>query len=161
MPSFDVVSELNMQEVDNAVNQASKEIIGRFDFKGSASKIEWDKKELSLVADNDYRITSMRDILQTKLHKRGIDLRAIKFEDPEAIGGQLMRQKISLKQGIDKEISKKIIQAIKDKKLKVQPQLQDDKIKVTGKSIDELQGTIQFLKSQTFDVPLQFENMRS
>lgn len=161
MPSFDIVSEVNWQEVDNAVNQAKKEIEGRYDFKGSKSEIMWDKKELTVMGDDDYKMEAMKDILQTKLHRRGIDIKAFKFEKAEAAGGQMMRQKVTVQQGVDREVAKEIMKAIKDSKLKVQAQIADDKIRVTSKSIDELQSAIALVRGGGFTIPLQFNNMRS
>lgn len=161
MPSFDIVSQLNMQEVDNAINQARKEVEGRYDFKGSKAEINWDKKEVTLLAEDDYKLGTMVDILQTKMGKRGVDLRALKLSKIEPAGGKTLRQKITFSQGIEKEKAKEVIKFIKDAKLKVQPQIMDDKVRVTSKSIDELQTTIQSLKSQNFEIPLQFDNMRS
>ena len=161
MPSFDIVSELNMQEVDSAINQARKEVEGRYDFKGSKSEINWDKKEVTLLAEDDYKLGAMVDILQTKMGKRGVDLRSLKLSEPEPAGGKFLRQKITFSQGIEKEKAKDVIKFIKDSKLKVQPQIMDDKIRVTSKSIDELQATMQTLRGQNFEIPLQFNNMRS
>jgi uncharacterized protein YajQ (UPF0234 family) len=161
MPSFDIVSELNLQEIDNAVNQARKEIEGRYDFRGSACEIQWDKKEITLMGDDDYKMNAMRDILQTKIHRRGLDIRALQFEKVEPAGGQLQRQKIKLVQGIEKEIAKDISKLIRDSKLKVQAQIVDDKVRVTSKSIDELQETMSLIRGKNFAVPLQFNNMRS
>jgi len=161
MPSFDIVSELDLQEVDNAINQARKEVEGRYDFKGSKAEIQWDKKEITLLAEDDYKVEAMGSILQTKLHRRGIDIKAIKFEKPEAAGGRMLRQKVTLVQGIDREVAKDIIKLIKDSKLKVQPAIADDKIKVTSKSIDELQECIRVVRGGNFPVPLQYNNMRS
>lgn len=161
MPSFDIVSELNLQEVDNAINQARKEVEGRYDFKGSHCEIQWDKKEITLLAEDDYKIEQMGSILQTKLHRRGIDIKAVKFEKAEPAGGKMLRQKVTLQQGIDREVAKEVIQAIKDTKLKVQPQIADDKVKVTGKNIDDLQECIRVIRSGSFAIPLQFNNMRS
>lgn len=161
MPSFDIVSELNLQEVDNAINQARKEVEGRYDFKGSHCEIQWDKKEITLLAEDDYKIEQMGSILQTKLHRRGVDIKAVKFEKVEPAGGKMLRQKVLLQQGIDREVAKEIIQVIKDSKLKVQPQIADDKLKVSGKSIDDLQECIRTVRSGSFSVPLQFNNMRS
>ncbi len=160
MPSFDIVSEVNWQEVDNAVNQAQKEVQGRYDFKGSKSEIEWDRKTITLHADDDYKLGAMKDILQTKMHRRGIDIRGVKFEDKEAAGGQMLRQKVTILQGLEREMASKIIKHIKDSKLKVQAQIMDDKVRVTSKSIDELQETIASIKGGDFSVPLQFSNMR-
>lgn len=161
MASFDIVSEINWQEVDNAINQAKKEIEGRYDFKGSKSEIQWDKKDVTLLGDDDYKMEAMKDILQTKLHRRGIDIKAFKFEKIEPAGGQLMRQKVTIQQGIEKEVAKDICKGIKDSKLKVQAQIMDDKIRVTAKSIDELQSTMSYVKAASFPIPLQFNNMRS
>lgn len=161
MPSFDIVSQLNMQEVDNAINQAKKEVEGRYDFKGSNAELNWDKKEVTLLAEDDYKLQVMIDLLQTKMGKRGVDLRALKLGDVEPAGGKLQRQKITFSQGIEKEKAKEIVKFIKDSKLKVQPQIMDDKVRVTSKSIDELQSTMQTVKGHNFSVPLQFDNMRS
>lgn len=161
MASFDVVSELNMQEVDNAINQARKEIEGRYDFKGSQAEIAWDKKEITITAEDDYKMEAMANILQTKMHRRGVDIKSLKFDKVEAAGGKMLRQKVTLVQGIEKEIAKDIVKLIKDSKLKVQPQIMDDKVRVTAKSIDELQECIKTLKVGNFPLPLQFNNMRS
>lgn len=161
MPSFDIVSEIDWQEVDNAINQAIKEIQGRYDFKGSKSEIKWDKKEVSILGDDDYKMTAMKDILQTKLHRRGIDIKAFKFEKPEPAGGNMQRQKVVIQQGIEREIAKDITKLIKDSKLKVQAQVIDDKVRVTSKSIDELQETMTLIRGGNLPIPLQFNNMRS
>jgi len=161
MPSFDVVSEVNLQEVDNGVIQAQKEIVGRYDFKGSQSEIQWDKKTITLIGDDEYKMEAMKDILQTKLHRRGVDIKSLKFDKPEAAGGKLSRQKVSIQQGLEKEIAKDIVKFIKDGKFKVQAQINDDKVRVTAKSIDELQLTMQALRQQSFPAALQFTNMRS
>lgn len=161
MPSFDVVSEINIQEVDNAVNQAIKEVIGRYDFKGAKAEYIWDKKEITILADDDYKLGAMKDILHTKVLRRGVDIKCLKFADPEPAGGKMLRQKVTLVQGIDREFAKKIINLIKESKMKVQPQVVDDKLRVTSKSIDELQATMGLLRGQSFDLPLQFNNMRS
>ncbi|MGZ3772866.1 MAG: YajQ family cyclic di-GMP-binding protein [Pseudobdellovibrionaceae bacterium] len=161
MPSFDIVSEVDIQEVDNAINQARKEVEGRYDFKGSKAEIQWDKKEITLLAEDDYKIEAMGGILQTKLHRRGLDIKAIKFEKMEEAGGRMLRQKVSMVQGIDREVAKDILKLIKDSKLKVQPSIADDKIKVTSKSIDELQECISLVRGGNFPIPLQYNNMRS
>jgi cyclic-di-GMP-binding protein len=161
MPSFDIVSEVNAQEVDNGVNQAQKEIGGRYDFKGSKSEIQWDKKVITLLGDDEYKMSAMKDILQTKLHRRGVDIKSLKFSDPEPAGGNMTRQKVEILQGIEKEIAKEICKFIKDEKLKVQAQIMDDKVRVTSKSIDELQTTMAKVRGGNFKVPLQFSNMRS
>lgn len=161
MPSFDIVSEINTQEADNAVNQTLKEIEGRYDFKGSKSVLLWDKKEITLTAEDDYKIGAMKDILQTKFHRRGIDIRALNYGKLEEMGGQMLKQKITLSQGIDKEKAKNITTYLKDLKLKIQPQLVDDKVRITSKSIDTLQEVMNLLRAKDFGIPLQFNNMRS
>jgi uncharacterized protein YajQ (UPF0234 family) len=161
VPSFDVVSEIDNQEVDNAVNQARKEVEGRYDFKGSKAEIQWDKKELNILAEDDYKVDAIKSILQTKLLRRGIDIKALKFEKIIEAGGRMLKQKVTLVQGIEKEKAKDLVQLIKDSKLKVQPQIVDDKLRVTSKSIDELQETMALLRNSNFEIPLQFNNMRS
>jgi uncharacterized protein YajQ (UPF0234 family) len=161
MPSFDIISEVNLQEVDNAINQARKEIEGRYDFKGSKAELKWENKEITLIAEDDYKIGAMLSILQTKLHRRGVDMKALKQDKIEEAGGRMLKQKVTLVLGIDKEIAKEITKDIKDSKIKVQSQIVEDKLKVTSKSIDELQATIALLRSKTYEIPLQFTNMRS
>lgn len=160
MASFDIVSEVNIQEVDNAVNQARKQIQSRYDFKGSKSEIQWDRKSVTILADDDYKLNAIKDILQGKVHHRGIDIRALKFEEPIKASGNMWRQPVSIIEGIDKEHAKKLVKLIKDSKLKVQPAIQEDKVRVTSKSIDALQECMAHVKSLDFDVPLQFINMR-
>ena len=161
MPSFDVVSEIDTQEVDNAVNQARKEIEARYDFKGSKSELQWDKKEITILSEDDYKMEAIKNILQTKLLRRGIDIKALSFDKVTEAGGRMLKQKVTLVQGIDKEKSKTLVQIIKDSKLKVQAQIVDEKLRVTSKSIDELQETIALLRNSNFEIPLQFNNMRS
>lgn len=163
MPSFDIVSELDLQEVDNAINQARKEVDGRYDFKGSNAEIKWDKdkNEITIQAEDEYKMGAISSIILNKAGKRGIDLKAIKLEAIEPAGGKTLRQKIKLQQGLEKEVAKDIVKFIKDAKSKVQPQIMDDKVRVTSKSIDELQDTMASLRAHNFPVPLQFNNMRS
>jgi len=161
MPSFDIVSELNMQEVDNAVNQATKELANRYDLRGTNSEIIWEKETITLKANDEMKINAVRDILQTKLHKRGLEISSVKFEKPEPIGGMMIKQVGKLIQGIDKEKAKEIVKSIKDSKLKVQVSINDETVRVTSKSIDELQETMNFCRGQTYGIPLQFNNMRA
>lgn len=162
MPSFDIVSELNLQEVDNAVNIAKKELANRFDFKGSKASIELGKDEITLVADDDFKLGQLKDIFENKITKRGISLLALDYQKVEDATLGTLRQKVKLKKGVDKENGKKIIQVIKDTKLKVQAQMMDEQVRVTAKKIDDLQEVIQMLRSQTaIPLPLQFTNMRS
>jgi cyclic-di-GMP-binding protein len=160
MASFDVVSEVNIQEIDNAVNQARKQIQTRFDFKGSKSEIQWDRKSITIMADDDYKLNTIKDILQGRVHHRGIDMRVLKFEDPEKASGNMWRQPVSIVEGIDKESAKKVVKFIKDSKIKVQVAINDDKVRVTSKSIDILQECIAFIKTCKIDIPLQFTNFR-
>ena len=151
-----------MQEVDNAVNQAQKEMQQRYDFKGSKSEIKWEKKEeMTILADDDNKLASVIDILQTKFVKRGVSLKALDFGKVEDAAGSMKRQVVKLRMGIPAEKAKLIVKAIKDAKLKVQSQIQDEQVRVTGKKIDDLQEVIQMLKSKDLDIDLQFENMRS
>lgn len=160
MPSFDIVSEVDVQEVDNGVNQARKEIEARYDFKGSKSEVKWDKKEITILGDDEYKMGAMKDILQTKLSKRGVDIKALKFEKMEPAGGQMWRQKVTIIQGLEKEVAKEVIKVIKDSKLKVQAQINDTKVKVESKSIDSLQEAMALLRQSNFAVPIQFNNLR-
>lgn len=163
MPSFDVVSEVNLQEIDNAINQAVKEISQRYDFKGSKTSIDWraKEKELTIMAEDDYKLGAAKDILQSKLLKRNVPIKNLKYNDVEAASGSLLRQKITVQQGIEKEAAKKIQDAIKNAKLKVQAQFMDDQIRVTSKSVDELQATIRTLRAAPLEIDLQFTNMRN
>jgi uncharacterized protein YajQ (UPF0234 family) len=163
MPSFDVVSEIDLQEVDNAINQTTREIQTRFDFRGGKSSIEFDKakKSIKIIADDDMKLRSIHQILEQKFSKRSIDLRAIEYGKEENAGGQLIRQEATLKVGIEKDVAKRITNLIKNSKLKVQAQYQDEQVRVTGKKIDDLQEVIQLLKTEEVGLPLQFTNMRS
>ena len=161
MPSFDIVSEVNMQEIDNAVNTAVKEVAHRYDLKDGKCEIIWDKKTITLKANAELKINAVRDILQTKLHKRGVEISSLKFEKVEPIGGMMLKQAGTIIQGIEKENAKEIVKSIKDSKLKVQASINDDLVRVSGKSLDELQAAIAFVKSGGFKIPLQIINMRA
>ena len=161
MPSFDIVSEVNIQEVDNAVNTAIKEVAHRYDLKDGKCEIIWDKKMIVLKANADIRINAVRDILQSKLHKRGIEISSVKFDKIEPIGGMMLKQSGTIVQGIEKEKAKEIVKSIKDSKLKVQASINDDLVRVTGKSLDELQETIAHVRGGKFGIPVQFINMRA
>ena len=160
MPSFDVISKVELQEVDNAVNIAMKELANRFDFKGSKASIEFSKNEVILSAENEQKLTHLKEIFESKINKRGVALLSLDYQKIEDATLGSVRQKVLLKQGVDKERGKKIIQLIKDTKLKVQAQIMDDQVRVTGKKIDDLQDVIQTLKTSNLDLPLQFTNMR-
>ena len=161
MPSFDIVSKVEMQEVDNAVNQTVKEIGQRYDFKGSKSEITQEKDSIKVLADDDFRLKAVIDILQSKFIKRGISVKALQYGKVENASGGMVRQIITIQQGISKEKGKEIIALIKETKLKVQGQIQDDQVRVTGKNIDDLQDVIKLLKGKDLDVELQFLNFRS
>lgn len=163
MASFDIVSDVDLQEVDNAVNQASKEIVNRFDFRGSNTTIELDKaaKIIKIATEDDMKLRAIHQVVSTKLVKRSVDLKALDFGDPVEASGNSLRQVVTLKCGLDKEDAKKITKKIKELKLKVTAQIMDDQVRVTGKKIDDLQSVMSQLRSSDLDVPLQFVNMRS
>ena len=160
--SFDVVSDVDLQEVDNAVNQAMKEIIQRYDFKGSVSKItlEKAKKEIELYSDDESRMEAVVDILQTKFIKRNLPLKAMDLQPIEKVGGDKVRQSAKLVCGIPMETCKEVVKLIKDSKLKVQASIHEDKVKVSSKSRDELQAVIQMLRGKDLKTALQFTNFR-
>lgn len=158
--SFDVVSKLDLQEVDNAVNQANKEIETRFDFKNSKSKIEMNGEELTLFSDDEYKLTALLDVLQTKCVKRDVSLKALKLGKIESAAGGTVRQAITLQQGIDQDTSKSITKLVKDSKLKVQAVIQSDQVRISGKNRDDLQSVITLLREADLPVPLQFVNYR-
>lgn len=163
MPSFDVVSNVDLQEVDNAVNQSMKEISQRYDFKNSKTSLELrtKEKEIILVADDDYKLGAATDILQSKLVKRSVPLKNMKYETIEQATGGQVRQVIKIRQGLDKDAAKSVTEAIKASKLKVQAQIMDDQVRVTSKSIDDLQAAMRTLRSSNLEVDVQFVNMRS
>jgi len=159
MPSFDVVSELNGHEVANAVDQANREIGQRFDFKDTGAVFELQELTITLRAQVDFQLKQMLDILKTRLSKRGIDVACVDAKEPQTTLSSAT-QEVLLKHGIDQESGKKLQRIVKDSKLKVQAALQGDKVRVTGKSRDDLQEAIQLLRKSKFDVPLQFNNFR-
>jgi cyclic-di-GMP-binding protein len=160
MPSFDIVSELDKQEIDNALNQARKELATRFDFKNVKAEIEQEKDKIVLTAEDGSRLHGLREIVIGKLSKRGVDLRNIDQEDPAISSMGHARQELKLKQGLDGDKAKEIIQAIKGNGFKTQNALQDRQIRVTGKKRDELQEVIAFVKSKDFGVATNFQNFR-
>ncbi len=162
MPSFDIVSEVDKQEIDNAINQARKELATRFDFKGSKATIEWEDKEstIKLSAEDGAKLKGIQEITIGKLAKRNIDLRNIEKKDPAISPLGHATQSLVVKQGLDGDKAKEIIKEIKAKELKVQSALQERQIRVTGKKRDDLQDVIQFLRSKDFGVSLAFKNFR-
>jgi cyclic-di-GMP-binding protein len=159
MPSFDIVSELNPHEVTNAVDQASREVSTRFDFKGTGAKFEQAELVITLSAPADFQLKQMMDILKLKLTKRGIDIVCMKVDEP-VVTGQTSKQVVTLRQGIDTELGKKLQRLIKDSKLKVQAAIQDKQVRVTGKSRDDLQEAIALIRGGKLELPLQFTNFR-
>ncbi len=160
--SFDIVCEIDLQEVSNAVNQAMKEIGQRFDFKGSKSSIELDKaaKSIKLISDDEHKLKSVIDILQSKLIKRGIPLKALIYGKVEPASGNTVRQIVNLQQGVPIEKAKEIVKIIKDTKLKVSAEIQKDQVRVRGKKIDDLQKIISILKEKDLGIHIQFANYR-
>jgi cyclic-di-GMP-binding protein len=160
MPSFDIVSEVDNQEIDNALNQARKELVTRFDLKDAKTEIVLEKDKIVLIADDAAHLKSLREIVIGKLSKRGVDLRNLKHEDPVLSSVGHARQELKIQQGLEGEKAKEIIQAIKSQNFKVQNQLQDQQIRVTGKKRDELQAVIQFVRGRDFGVATNFKNFR-
>jgi cyclic-di-GMP-binding protein len=160
--SFDVVSKVDLQEVQNAVQQASKEIATRFDFRGSKSKIEWNEKELTLTltSDDEGKLKSVKDILETRLVKRGVAVKSLDYQKVEPAAMGTVRQLVKIQQGIASEKAKEIVKAIKDRKLKVQAAIQGDQVRVTGRAKDDLQEVMALLRAGDYGVPLQFTNYR-
>ncbi|GIO96394.1 YajQ family cyclic di-GMP-binding protein [Paenibacillus sp. FSL W8-0187] len=158
--SFDIVSKMDMQELSNAVNQAEREIENRFDFKGSKSSLKLDKDALVIASDDEYKLNAVIDILQTKMVKRGLSLKNVEYSKIEPASMGTVRQRLTLKQGIDQENSKKINILIRDSKLKVKSQIQGDQIRVTGKNKDDLQQIMQLLRKADLSLDLQFTNFK-
>ena len=160
MPSFDVVSKVDMQEVANALQQTKKEVVQRYDFKGSQTEIEQEKDAIKITSDSDFKVKAVVDILQSKLVKRSVNLKSLEYGKIEPAAGGLARQSITIHQGLDTDAAREVVKLIKDTKLKVQAQVQDDQVRVTGKQRDELQQVIQRLRAADFRRPLQYINMR-
>lgn len=160
MPSFDVVSEVDKHELTNAVDQANKEVVTRFDFKGTDSNFELKDLEIKMSTESEFQLDQMYTVLTSKLSKRGIDLRAIELKDPD-VQLKTAKQTVIVHQGLDTPMAKKVVKRLKDAKLKVQAQIQGESVRVTGKKRDDLQEAIALLKAQEdFERPLQFENFR-
>ena len=161
MPSFDIVVDTDLQEVDNAVNQARKEIAQRYDFRGSRSRIDWDKSgEITLTGDDDYKLGAVKDVLQTKLIRRGVSIKNLIYSDPEPASGGTVRQKIGLQMGIPTDKAKELVKKIKQTKLKVQAQIQENQVRVSGKKRDDLQQIIQLAKEADLGLEFAFVNLR-
>ena len=160
MPSFDIVSEVNQVEVRNAIDQANKELGTRFDFKGSDARVEYDGKALTLFADDEFKLRQVTDIVVAKLTRRQVDIRALKYGDPEKISGNKMKQAVTVRTGVEQELAKKIVKLLKDSKLKVQASIQGDAIRVSGAKKDVLQDAIALARKSITDFPLQYQNFR-
>lgn len=161
MPSFDIVSKVDMQEVDNAVNSVIREIEQRYDFKGSKCSVTRDNEEITVLADDNYKLEQIQAMLKTHFTRRKIDPKALDFGKNEMASGNSIRQKIKVKQGVASDIAKDIVKKIKDTKVKVQASIRGDEVRVEGKNIDDLQGIISFLKGTDISIPLQYINFRS
>jgi hypothetical protein len=163
MASFDIVNKVDMQLLDNAVNTTKKEIQNRYDFRDSKTEIELDKSglKIQLTTDNSMRIKTIEDILLTRAVKQNIDGKCFDFTQEDYQSGALIKKEIKIKQGIEKETAKKIVKLIKDLKLKVEPAIMDEQVRVSGKKLDELQQVIQYLRTANLEIPVQFVNMKS
>jgi cyclic-di-GMP-binding protein len=162
MPSFDIVSVVDMQEVDNAVNQAVKEIQQRYDFKGSKTEVSLEKDgTIRLQTEDDFRLKAVVDVLQSKFVRRGVSLKALQYGKVEPASGGRVRQVVTIQQGISKEKGREIVALVKETRLKVQSQIQEEQVRVTGKNIDDLQEVIRALKGKDLGVEMQFVNFRS
>ncbi|MCC6932950.1 MAG: YajQ family cyclic di-GMP-binding protein [Deltaproteobacteria bacterium] len=160
MPSFDVVSRVDMQEVDNAVNQTKKEINGRYDFRNSKSKVELEKEAITITADDDMKLKAIQEILSQKIAKRGVGVRALDFKEAEKATGMMLKQKVMIKQGISQDDGKAIVKLIKEAGLKkIQAQIQQDQVRITGPKKDDLQEVIKLLREKV-KLELQFVNMK-
>jgi cyclic-di-GMP-binding protein len=159
-PSFDIVSEIDMQEMDNAVNQTIKEIIQRYDFKGSVAEIEMKDTEIKVHAQDEYKLEAILEILRTKMVKRNLSPRFLEQGKLEPASNGTVKQTVKIKKGIEKEKAKEIVQDIKNAKIKVQGQIMDDTVRVSGKDKDDLQQVIQFVKTKDYGIELQFTNYR-
>ena len=160
MPSFDIVSEVDKQEVRNAVDQVNKEVSTRFDFKGSDARVEQADYTLTVFADDEFKLSQVFDILTTKLAKRNVDVRCLDKGQVEKISGNKVKQLVTVKTGVESELAKKIIRLIKDSKLKVQGSIQGEAVRVSGAKRDTLQEAIQLVKKSVTEFPLQFQNFR-
>jgi uncharacterized protein YajQ (UPF0234 family) len=160
MPSFDIVSEVNKQEVKNAVEQTNKELSTRYDFKGSDSRIEQKELELTAFADDEFKLGQVLDVLRQKMAKRGVDVRSLDIGALEKISGDKVKQGVKVKTGVPQEKAKSIVKLLKDSKMKVQGSIQGESVRVSGGKKDDLQSAIQLVKGSVTDLPLQFTNFR-
>ncbi|VVD65721.1 nucleotide-binding protein [Pandoraea eparura] len=160
MPSFDVVSEANMVEVKNAIEQANKEISTRFDFKGSDSRVEHKEQELTLFADDNFKLEQVTQVLISKMAKRNVDVRFLDYGKVEKVSGDKVKQVVKVKKGVEGDLAKKIVRLIKDSKMKVQASIQGDSVRISGAKRDDLQSAMALLRKDVTDTPLDFNNFR-
>ncbi len=162
MPSFDIVNKIDDQTLDNAINNARKEIVNRYDFRDSKTSIDLDKKgkSLHIITENDMKIKAIEDVLMQRLAKQGIDPKSLDLGKEQYAAGSMVKKDIKLIEGIDKEVAKKIVKSIKDLKLKVDPSIMEDQVRVSAKKIDDLQAVISEMRKSDFGIPLQFVNMK-
>ena len=160
MPSFDIVSDVDVVEIKNAVEQCNKEVSNRFDFKGSDARVEQGDKVLTVFADDDFKLEQVIDVLKTKLSKRNVDIRCLDYAKVEKVSGNKVKQAITVKVGVDTELAKKLVRLIKDSKLKVQASIQGDAVRVSGAKRDLLQECIAMVRKEVTDFPLQYNNFR-
>ena len=160
MPSFDIVSQVDKQEVRNSLDQTNKEVSTRFDFKGSDARVEQEQLELTVYADDQFKLGQVLDVLRGRMAKRGIDIRSLELKDAEKIGGDKMKQVVNVKTGVPSEKAKQIGKLIRDSKIKVQSSIQGDSVRVQGAKRDDLQAAIQLVRQKVTDLPLQFINFR-
>ena len=160
MPTFDVVLEVNEVELKNAIEQSNKEISNRFDFKGSDSRVEIKDKELSLFADDDFKLGQVRDVLLAKFAKRNIDVRFLDYGKKEKISGDRVKQIVTVRNGVEGEAGKRIVKVVKESKLKLQSSIQGDSVRITGAKRDDLQAAMALIRSDVADLPLSFNNFR-
>jgi len=160
VPSFDIVSEVDKQEVRNAIDQVNKEVGTRFDFKGSDARVEQADYKLTVYADDEFKLNQVLDILMAKLAKRSVDVRCLDRGETEKISGNKVKQEVTVKTGVESELAKRIIRLIKDSKLKVQGSIQGEAVRISGAKRDTLQDAIQLVKKSITEFPLQFQNFR-
>ena len=163
MPSFDIISKVDVQKLDNAINTALKEIVNRYDFHGSKTEVELDKKQLQvrIMTENDMRMDAIRDIIISRVMKQGLEPGCLDFGKDHQAAGAMIRKEVKIINGIDKEIAKKIVKVIKDSGLKVQASIMEDQVRVTAKKIDDLQNTMALVKQAGIEQPIQFDNLRN
>ena len=160
MPSFDIVSEVNKVELKNAVEQSTKEISTRFDFKNSDSRIEQKELELTVYADDNFKMKQVMEVLHIKMSKRTVDVRSLDPQDPEKISGDKLKQLVKVREGLEQEAAKKIVKLVKDSKMKVQASIQGNAVRISGAKKDDLQNAINLIRKSVTDIPVQFNNFR-